>query len=229
MNYRVWILSIVGIVVSGCATQGVSTTNYTNPQLVKINNEKVVPKTQSDVWDMLVKQLSKSFYVINNIDKASWIINISFSSNSPEEYIDCGRTTRTYTRGEEREVNNYDTAGSFDFKLAVPSFAYYVDIRRKTFLEGRSNIYLEPDEKDQNTTIITVNTRYIWTLKVGGNVIAEDAKDYILWSLRVIDILEKTSTIVFNTNQTGQDDSVKCVSKGKLEKEILDMVRGNSK
>jgi hypothetical protein len=82
MNFRVWvILSVVAI--SGCATQGVNTFNFNDAKPAKIDNEIVVSKSQSVVWDILVKQLSKSFYIINNIDKASRIIcKIRSTSNT---------------------------------------------------------------------------------------------------------------------------------------------------
>jgi hypothetical protein len=92
---------MIAIFITGCATQGVSTYKYTDNAPIQINNELVVSKPQSQVWDILVKELSKSFYVINNIDKESRIINVSFSSNAPSEYVDCGKTHRTYTQGDK--------------------------------------------------------------------------------------------------------------------------------
>jgi len=73
----------------GCATQGISTRQYTENVPVQIKNEIVVSKPYTQVWDIMVKEISKSFYVINNIDKESRIINLSFSTNSPTEYVDC--------------------------------------------------------------------------------------------------------------------------------------------
>jgi len=94
---------VIGVAASGCATQGKSTTTYLKPTISEVKNEIDVTKSYAQVWDVLVKQLSKSFYVINNIDKESRIINVSFSTNSPAEYIDCGRTLRTYTQGKKRK------------------------------------------------------------------------------------------------------------------------------
>lgn len=229
MNYRIWIM-LTAIVMSGCATQGIGIGQYTDAQTSKVKNEMIISRPQSQVWDVLVKQLPKSSHVINNIDKVSRTIKVSFSSKSPAEYIDCGRSHRTYTRGDRTYVYDYDTAGSVQYKVAPsrqpdPSSVYYANINREAFLEGRSSISVMPDGKNQNSTVVTVNTRYIWTIRVKGVAIQEQANGSIISRQS---LPEETTTISFNTNQTGQhtnnDGSViTCVSKGKLEAEIFNI------
>lgn len=235
MNYKVCVIAVTAILFSGCATQGISNFKYTDNAPMQVNNEIVVSKPQSQAWDILVKELSKSFYVINNIDKESRIINVSFSSNSPAEYVDCGKSHRTYTQGDKTEVYDYDVAGTAEFKVATthqehPAFANYIIFRREPILEGRSNIYAAPDEKDKSKTIITVNTRYIWTVKVKGEVFAQDVRGNVFSRGR---LPEETTTVMFNTNKPGQHKDgglnlkMTCFSKGKLEREILDMAKDN--
>ena len=236
MNYRIGAILITAIFITGCATQGISSFKYTENASMQINNEIVVSKPQSQVWDILVKELSKSFYVINNIDKESRIINVSFSSNSPSEYIDCGKSHRTYTQGDKTETYDYDVAGPATFKVATarqehPAFANYVIIRREPLLDGRSNIYVAPDEKDNSKTIVTVNTRYIWTIKVKGESFAQHVNGNVFSRGR---LPEETTTVTFNTSQSGQQDigdgsKMTCFSKGKLEKDILDMTKSEHK
>lgn len=232
MNYKICVIVLTAILLSGCATQGISSLKYTDNTPIQVKNEIEVSKPQSQVWDTLVKELSKSFYVINNIDKESRIINVSFSSNSPEEYVDCGKSHRTYTQGDKSEVYDYDVAGPAEFKVATtrqehPAFANYINIRREPMLEGRSNIYVAPDEKDNSKTIVTVNTRYVLTIRVKGEAFAQHVSGNIFSQGR---IPEETTTIIFNTNKAGQKEigggaNMTCFSKGKLEKEILDMIR----
>lgn len=236
MSYRVSAILLMAIFITGCATQGISSFKSTNNAPIQINNEIVVSKPQSQVWDILVKELSKSFYVINNIDKESRIINISFSSSSPSEYVDCGKTHRTYTQGDKTETYDYDVAGPAIFKIATvrqehPSFANYIIIRREPILDGRSNVYVAPDEKDNGKTIMTVNTRYVWTIKVKGEAFAQHANGNVFSRGR---LPEETSTVTFNTNKYGQHEmgdgsKITCFSKGKLEKDILDMISGEHK
>ena len=230
MNCNVVILSLV-ILLSGCATQGTNTFKYNPSTLLKIPNEITVSKPYSEVWDGLVKELSKSFYVINNIDKESRIINLSFSSSSPSDFVDCGKSYRTYKQGDKLETYNYNVAGSAKFKVATekqehPSFVNYVLINRKPNLEGRSNIYIAPEEHDKTRTSITVNTRYIVSVIVKGEAFAEHVNGNVFSRGQ---IPENTTTVSFNTNQIGQvevgnPEMLTCVSKGKLEKEVLEMV-----
>jgi hypothetical protein len=97
-----------------------------------------VTGTSDIVWDRLVAQLSRGFYVINNIDKVSRLINVSFYSDSPDEYIDCGTTTRTYTRGSESHTYSYPLAESSSFKTGEKRSNGIItfDWNRTTKLEG---------------------------------------------------------------------------------------------
>jgi len=114
-----------------------------------VGNEAVVRLPFSDTWDLLIGQLAKSFFVINNVEKVSRIINVSFSTDKPEEYIDCGTTERTFQYANESQTHTDPVAGSSSFKVAGKWGEYdhlpligYVD--RKTSLEGRINVYVPP-------------------------------------------------------------------------------------
>lgn len=219
------------MVLTGCATQGVNSFNYTAPTFTQIKNEAVVQKPYSQVWDKLVKEISKSFYVINNIDKESRIINISFGTNTPADFVDCGYSHRTYTQGEKVDTFDYEVAGASQFKIAGnqkphPSWASYAIVRREPSLEGRANIYIAPDDKDNTNTMTTINARYIWTIKTKGEMFNEHASGNTVSAGR---IPEETSTISFNTNSKGEKDDghgpkIVCISKGKLESEILGLI-----
>lgn len=225
------ILGMTILIISGCATQGVNSFNYTAPIPVQIKNEGIVQKPYSQVWDGLVKEISKSFYVINNIDKESRIINLSFNTNTPADFVNCGKSHRTYTQGDKIDVFDYDVAGSSKFKVAGqkqphPAWASYAVILREPSLEGRANIYIAPDDKDKNTTIVTINARYIWTVKTKGESFNEHANGNVISTGR---IPEETSIISFNTNTIGTKDDVNgvkltCISKGKLETELLGFI-----
>lgn len=64
-----------------------------------------------------MKQLAKSFFVVNNIEKESRLINVSFSTETPEKYINCGRTTRTFKLGDEVLTTSYDVAADSSYKF----------------------------------------------------------------------------------------------------------------
>ena len=220
---------VIGVALSGCATQGVSTLDYTPPVPVQVNNEKSVSRPQSAVWDELVRELSKSFFVINNIERESRIINVSFNSNAPKEYVDCGRSRRTYREGEVVQTVEYAAAESSEFKVAGkqpnPNFSTYANLRRQTSLEGRSNIYVAPDRADPNKTLISVNTRYVLTVRVRGESIAANVAGNVV---RRDAIPESNNSYIFSTNKpsvTELKDDLTCAGTGRLESDILNMVK----
>lgn len=217
--------------LSGCVTQGKNTTQYNKNERVNIINEKTVNAPYSKVWDILVRDLAKSFYVINNIDKESRIVNVSFNSTEPADFVDCGRTIRTYSEGKNVERYEYDVAGKSTFKFSTlrqehPSFYNYAVLKRESDLEGRANIYVAPLDSDPNKTTVSVNTRYILKSRVKGELFAKHASGNIFPRGT---IPEESSTYTFNTNSVatkdfGNGDTVVCFSKGKLESDILHIV-----
>ena len=234
MKYSVIAACIVGgTLLSGCATQGKSSSSLAQRTPAIISNELVVSQPYSQVWDKLVRELSKSYYVINNIDKESRIINVSFNSSSPQEYVDCGSTSRTFTKGDKTETFNYDVAASSSYKMATPrqpspAFSYFAIVKRTTNLEGRSNIYLAPDDGDKAKTRVAVNTRYLLSINVRGDVFQESLSGQIVSSAQVPS--EQPISIAFNTNKPvqhdfGQGEITTCFGKGKLEREVLGLIQ----
>lgn len=212
---------IVGLY--GCATPATSTFDYQDRAAVRVENEITVDKPFEDVWSGLVRQLAKGYFVINNIEKESRLINVSFSTTSPEDYIDCGRSHRTFTKGKENIEYDYEVAADSSYKYGAGMSANgaltlvgYVD--RDTSLEGRINIYIAPNKQ---STEVTVNSRYILTLATSGQITAENLYGQVVESQA---IPHSSSIISFNTNQPNKSkEGIACFSKGVLETEILEM------
>ncbi len=228
---QVFFLFVLTISVASCAT-GTSGRQYHAPIGAElVANEAVVRLPFSDTWDLLIGQLAKSFFVINNVDKASRIINVSFSTDKPGQYIDCGITERSFQYANESQTSSNPVAESNSFKVVrkwgpyeLPVIAY---LDRKTSLEGRINVYVAPKDND---TVVTVNARYIFTSAVSGR--AEIISAFGTVS-RIDAVPETKSTLSFNTGQLGSADwgtpqepaIVKCRSTGRLESEILAMAK----
>jgi len=233
-------------ILSGCAAKGFNTYNYHGGQggFNEVMNRAVVSGNFNSMWDKLVRQLTESFFVVNNISKDSRLINVSFSSNSPEDYVDCGTTTRTYKRGDEEKNYAYPVASSSSYKYAYDSeypnfaasvgdiygsFAYNSYIDRETDLEGRINIYVAPNTKKQGTEIVA-NIRYILTITVKGKVVQEanNGQHIATWP-----VPDAESVLSFNTNvlsfytnevySSKDNPPIVCFSKGVLEETILKM------
>mgnify|MGYP001286665185 CR=1 FL=1 len=190
------------LVLSGCAT---STANYTPPKEHSVVNTKSINKPFDTVWDSLVRELSSDFFVINNIDKNSRLINISFSSMRPSEFVDCGSTSRTFTNARGEQSYNYQTADSSNFTF-TNNQSHAFNVKRTTKLEGRTNIYVAPEGSGTN---VTVNTKYVITVNTLATTF--DGR------------LAGNDTFVFDpsTKQGFSNGEIKCFATGVIEARIL--------
>lgn len=202
-------LAVAGLAVcfaSGCATS----VNYTPPSRVAIANSVKVEKPFESVWDQLVRELSSDFFVINNIDKNSRIINISFSTNQPSDYIDCGNTSRSSSSILDEGPTRYNTADSVGYRTASP-LGQPLNVNRKTRLEGRSNIYIAPNGSG---TDVIVNTMYVLAIQTAvtdlyGHPVGQGSK--------TIDFSTKNPSL-YTATEPG------CATKGAIERKILSFV-----
>ena len=209
--------------LSSCATATKSTFQYKEPDVSNsIQNKVVVNISYDECWKRLVSGLSSEFFVITNIEKASGLITLDFSTQTPELYVDCGESKRTY--GDE----------DFSYKVAADA-SYPMDVKsgiqvakatvvRDAFLSGKINILVS---EVSNGVQVTVNARYIFNVNVGGT--------YRLVGTGIgdlqHDLASNTYTKTFNTNSidrsNGPDDFT-CRPTGELEATILNII-SNSK
>lgn len=151
------IAALAAYLLSGCITGRI---DVVPPKPVELGDHSVVVnRTRSDVWAVAIPRLGKAFFVINNLDQSSGLINVSYSGD-PERHIDGGTITsmvenargpRTYTFPASRARQAYEQYAN----------GALVGIDRRMSLEGRINIILEELQKEQ--TRVTVNVRYILT------------------------------------------------------------------
>src|SRR5262245_57370267 len=80
-------LLILAALACGCASRF----EYIKPpSQVATPNFKMIEKPREEVWNAAIPALGKQFFVINNLDKDSGLINLSYAGD-PEQYIECGR------------------------------------------------------------------------------------------------------------------------------------------
>ena len=221
----VWAVLLFSVLLNGCATTATSTFNYTQPTKSKIENEVVINKPFEVVWSSLIRKLSKSFYVVNNVAKESRLINVSFSSDTPENYVDCGFTDRTFVMGSLKEDYLYDVAEDSTYKFGRGTNQggnlTIVDyVNRRTDLDGRINIYVAP--VGANKTEVSVNTKYIFTAKVDGTRQWLNLHKQPVTS-RAFNV--PASVINFTTDTKGSSKEITCFSIGKMETEIIGMLK----
>lgn len=135
---------LIALLLSGCATA-----QYTPPTSMSQKNRftQTLDETFDDAWKRLVSYASKSFYSIENFEKDSGLMTLSFSLSSFDEYVDCGMWSIKAMQG-------------FD-----GPYARYIQNKGAT-LSGKMNIIVVSEEK--NKSILTVRARYIITSTTQG-------------------------------------------------------------
>jgi predicted small lipoprotein YifL len=196
------VLALLSLTIAGCAT---STSSYIPPTENRVINTKFVNKPFDVVWDGLVKELSSDFFVINNIDKNSRLINISFTSQRPSEFVDCGTTSRTFKNARGDQNYTYKTADAANY-TAANEIGHAFNMRRVSRLDGRTNIYVAPEN---NGTNITVNTKYVISVTLSGTAL--DGRS----------VGSENYTFDPSTKQSFTNGSITCAATGTIEDRIL--------
>ncbi|MCG2634536.1 MAG: hypothetical protein J4A00_06380 [Gammaproteobacteria bacterium] len=200
------------IALTGCAGK----VDYIQPtKQAPASNVKVVNKPRNDVWNSSVPELGKQFFVINNLDKSSGLINISYSGD-PESYIDCGKVT-SYVKNVRGE-RTYDFAGSKAQQTyeVMNDFELFI-IDRKMDLEGRVNLIFE--EVSPNSTRVTANTKYI----VSRSLTIQSSANNIQQSLNNSVSFNSGGSASFPATADGR--ATECVPTGRLERDILSAIK----
>lgn len=205
-----FLLAVIFVAVAGC----VSTSTYQRGYAQKVTNSIEINKPRSEVWKTAVPALARQFFVINNIDQASGLINLSYGGD-PERYVDCGQIT-IETQGRESLTFPLARAGQ-SYQAMTPQLIM-VTVTRRMNLDGRVNLIFEEVPAG---TRITSTIRYVLT---------REAESYQSGSGRVT--AQQRHSISFNTNQSGNfpqspgiPEGVECHPTGHLERDILEVIK----
>lgn len=200
--------------LTGCAGQ----LTYTAPNnITRVSiNTKTINRPVDSVWKASIPQLSKQFFVINNLDKSSGFMNISYSGD-PEQFIDCGRIKSFVKNARGERTYDFPAARAQEsYEILNPNIGLFF-VNRTMSLEGRANVVFEAINED--STRVTVNTRYLVTRKQTIQNAARSRQQ------------TTSSTIEFNTNQgasfppNAQGEATRCVATGMLESQVLSEIQ----
>jgi hypothetical protein len=189
--------------LTGCTT---ISGDYNPPKTYSFANTKTVNKPFDAVWDEMVKNLSSDFFVINNIDKNSKIINVSFSTTTPSEYVDCGVAHITFKNARGSNTSSFNKADSTQQRIKNGI------LTSTTRLDGRVNIYIS---QENNATTIAVNAKYAIPVSLVFKPFGEYPQQY---ENKQIDL--STKNIYSNNTNTNT-----CAANGLLERRILNLVK----
>ena len=200
--------------ISGCAWKSpdVRLNTASSPSA----NYKVIDKPREAVWDASVPELGKQFFAVNNLDKSSGLINISYSGD-PEKFIDCGNIT-SYVKNTQGE-RTYDFPGARaqeTYEIMKGDVLFRID--RKMSVGARVNLVFE--EINPNQTKVTAKTFYV----VQKNVTARRADNNFSqsWS---DSISFKTGGSSPLPNDGNSAAATVCMANGELEREILSAIK----
>jgi hypothetical protein len=208
------LIALVCVVLAGCASAKVG---YQPPSTsVRPGFSREVSRPKDLVWNDAVAALGQRFFVINNMDKASGLINVSYSGD-PARFIDCGRAT-VEVSGLNAKTQTFDgAAAEAAFESVGPVLPYgmpgRIFVRRQMTLEGRVNVIFETVTPE--STRVTTATRYVVTRRFTQSNAAVPYSD----------------TVGFNGNERGRfpqhGDSapLECVVTGELENSILSVIK----
>lgn len=200
------VLIIPLLLIYGCGTT--SNINYVEPKVISPQTNITLAATKDTIWPKLVKNLSSNFFVINNLEKDSGLINVSFSSSTPEDYMTCGKSTRYFKnlRGENTYV--YDPIETTSYSTTSGNFAY--NVRRTSNLDGRANIYVSDTGPE---TDVSVNVIY------NANVTV-NAYDFITGNF----LQRETYNFTPSSKSPYMNGEVTCVTNGSIERKLLELV-----
>jgi hypothetical protein len=217
MNYRCITLLAV-LFIGGCANRPIPTIDVRAPENnPRIENTAILTAQFEKTWNRLVKSLSREFFIINNIDKESRIISVSFSTAEVSKYVDCGTAEVDDLASGASKILHLAESQSFNVRswLDVAWGYGYVVRSRSTNVEGRMNIYVAPKD---NGTEISVNSRYIVNVDVKHRL--TQPRDT---GLSVFGLPHRESYhVTFNTGKRSNGRMI-CQSTGKLEAAVLRM------
>ena len=121
---------------------------YVPPNIDNTNfkNSLITNKNYDETWTSVNDFVNDSFFKIENLDKDSGLLTLSFGSKEPENFIDCGDFEYTlFFTGEE-------------FK---GSYIDYVKSGLLAVLEAKMNINIQ--KIDNESTKISINTNYTFS------------------------------------------------------------------
>lgn len=200
-------LMVLVLSMAGCTSGRVI---YSRPWAAdRAETSVTVPQTKDIIWQKLLSGIGDSFFIINNVDKESGFINVSYSGD-PCRFVDCGTIDSDIVSGSDKRNYNFPACKVYQ-EYEIIEKGQNMFLKRSMSLDGRANIVVQEGE---NGTHVKVNVRYVVQKKV--QVINDNGR------LAGTD----DDSISFNSNGIETfPQHTNCLANGKFEKALLDIVR----
>jgi hypothetical protein len=164
------------------------------PSSRPFQNSAIVDKPFDEVWDALVRMAAQTFFAIDNFEKSSGLMTLSFGAQDAERFIDCGQIVVS-------GLNPYEG----------PWAAQMQDVADAR-LQGRMNLLVQRD--GPLTTRVTANTRYVFYIPPSQNARAAT------FAFNA----GESATLRLSNPVLGSSPERTCRSTGLAEREVLTAV-----
>lgn len=201
--------------LTACASIDVES-KYQPPQAKTIPSSVAVQLPFDQAWDGFVRNLSTSFFIINNISKSSRLINISVGRSQANNFVDCG--TANFTVNSKKWKFNPAKNATFNDSGFRSETVVQHEV---TGYRGRMNIFVAPDGQK---TVFEINTSYAIEMHETGHSAVRNLLGQVVSSER---LPETGAAFEFTTKVPDQepfgDIKITCQATGVWEQLILDL------
>lgn len=201
------------LLVTGCAGGGAS---YLQPHGYGSNYAtRQVERPREAVWNDSLAEFRRQAWVIDALDKASGSLTLSYKGD-PRDYIDCGRIVSGERDERGRQKFNFPAASARQgYEVADKTGIWRVE--RKLSAEGRVNLVFE--EAGAGRTKVSATTVYMLHRELAVSNSARASPEVSTESIQ----LTGGRAVTFPGAELGA--IVACIATGKLEREILLLVK----
>ncbi len=218
-SFRAWSIAVVIVWgLAGC----VATANYQRGPRVKVENSTEIGKPRAEVWRSAVPKLAGQFFVINNMDQASGLINLSYAGD-PEPYLNCGQVTIQMEGVEPVTFPAARAQQRFAGGGATPGSTM---VDRTMHLEGRINLIFQ--EMTATSTRVTATTRYVVTQEVvrrstTSSQVPERDRESVSFNTNLVGTFRPVAFVHQPRSEVGV--GIECHATGAFERDILNLVK----
>jgi len=138
---------VLSLLLSSCIS---SKSIYKPPSQENLQNKyiKEFNKPYNEIWDALINYSASTFFGIDNFEKESGLLTLSFGASNPQDYITGGYWKTDIVYG----VNELHFEGDY---------VEYSSLYHNGNLVGKMNIVVK--KIDDNNTRVVVNARYVFS------------------------------------------------------------------
>lgn len=195
------IITSVAVVLTGCASAPSST--YTSPAGERYATSVVMPYDYDTSWSKLVRAASQTFFAIENFEKDSGLMTLSFGSENVSSTIDCGTMNgQSYTSFWESRGGNA-TIG----------------------ITGKMNLLVQAE--GDNETRVSVSARYAVNMSFAGQAYNYWTGGMMYFNDSLSMSFDSNSTGSDSTsNPAPGTSSVRtCAPTGNIEQTVIDAIK----